>query len=162
MGSVPSGPGNWMRAAHFAFGSWYNKRNNREGKVAYDRPKTVPVVSDEQLLTLMAYIDANPVRAGLVKHPSQYEFSSHNFYARGDKNEFTEALDVPTAYLELGKTPKQRQKRYRQHIDIYLRDAGLINDEPVGSHEAMPVVAADTNGWTQECVYCNGLAADTG
>ena len=142
--------GNWMRAAHSAFGAWYNAVNKREGKVAYDRPKTKPITDDEQLLTTMAYGDANPVRAGMVKHPSKYKFSSYQFYAFGKKDEFTEMLDVPDAYLALGKNNTLRREKYRRHVDAYLRDAGLLDDEPLEDPPFWP----DS---TEECVDCNGL-----
>jgi len=122
--------GNWMRNAHSRFGSEYNRRHNRQGKVAYDRPKTKEVGDEEGLLQVMFYGDANPMRAGLVSHPSHYRFSSHRFYAYGEKTEDTKCLTLPPAYLELGKTPEQRQKRYRQLCDLYLRNAGLIKDRP--------------------------------
>jgi hypothetical protein len=36
-------------------------------------------------------------------------------------NEFTDALDVPEAYLALGQTPKDRQRAYRSLMDADLR-----------------------------------------
>lgn len=38
------------------------------------------------LLTCHRYIELNPVRAGLVKHPIQYPWSSHAHYAAGAKS----------------------------------------------------------------------------
>ena len=122
--------GDWMRNAHSRFGAEYNRRNHRQGKVAYDRPKTTEVDDDRGVLTAMFYGDANPVRAGLVSHPSRYRHSSYRFYAYGEKSEVTAHLTPPPAYLALGKTPKARQRKYRQLCDAYLRQVGLINDRP--------------------------------
>ncbi|MCP4544447.1 MAG: hypothetical protein GY832_45630, partial [Chloroflexi bacterium] len=102
--------GNWMRNGHSRFGAEYNRRHKRQGKVAYDRPKTIEVKDEESILRVMFYGDANPVRAGLVSHPSRYRHSSHRFYAYGETNEHTVHLTLPPAYLALGDTPKKRQK----------------------------------------------------
>lgn len=136
--------GNWMRNGHSIFGAGYNKRHGRLGKVAYDRAKTIPVkeseddnlhkndeVHNEDVLTLMHYIDANPVKPGMVSHPSKFKHSSYHYYALGKKNEITKHLTPPQEYLNLGKTPKMRQKRYRQLTDAYLRTRGLIPDPRV-------------------------------
>jgi putative transposase len=122
--------GNWMRNGHSRFGSEYNRRNNRQGKVAYDRPKTIEVKDDASFLKVMFYGDANPVKAGIVSHPRQYRYSSYRFYAYGEINEYTRHLTPPPSYLLLGDTPQKRQKKYRSLCDKYLREAGLIDDTP--------------------------------
>ena len=70
--------GNWMRNAHARFGAGYNRRHNRQGKVAYDRPKTKEVDAKGGLLEVMFYGDANPVKA-MVSHSSRYRFSSYAY-----------------------------------------------------------------------------------
>jgi putative transposase len=122
--------GNWMRNAHSRFGAGYNRRHNRQGKVAYDRPKTKEVDAKGGLLEVMFYGDANPVKAGMVSHPSRYRFSSYAYYAYGRKNRFTEKLTPPPEYLALGNSPEERQRRYRERCDAYLREHGLIADRP--------------------------------
>jgi putative transposase len=122
--------GNWMRNAHSRFGKWYNKKHNRYGKVSNERPKTTQLKSDFDTINTMLYTEANPVRAKMVIHPSKYKWSSYSFYAFGEKNEYTNFLDIPKAYLALGKTPGARQRAYRSLMDRYLRRNGLLNDEP--------------------------------
>lgn len=121
--------GNWMRRGHGAFGAGYNARHNRQGKVAYDRPATREVEDDAHLLKVMFYGDVNPVRAGMVSHPSRYPFSTWHFYARGKKTQHTKYLKLPNAYLALGKTNKDRQRKYRSLCDAYLRAVGLVKDQ---------------------------------
>jgi putative transposase len=122
--------GDWMRNGHSRFGQTYNRRNKRRGKVAYDRPKTTEIDSEEGVLTVMFYGDANPMRAGKVSHPSRYEHSSYRFYAHGEAGEHTAKLTPPAAYLALGSTPSARQRKYRSLCDQYLRKAGLLDDRP--------------------------------
>lgn len=128
--------GDWMRRAHSRFGAGYNRRHKRQGKVAYDRPKTCEIENHHQLLRVMFYGDANPVRAGIVSHPSRYPFSTYQFYAYGKKSSYTRSIEAPQAYLQLGATPKERQRKYRKLCDSYLREAGLIEDSGAKEMEA--------------------------
>ena len=120
-----------MRRAHGLFGLKFNKRHKRLGKVAHDRPKTLKVQNDERLKNLMFYIDCNPVPAGVTSHPTDIrwkEFSSCRFYAYGEKNSYTDMLTMPKWYMELGRTPKERQRRYRSMLDRYMIEHGLKRD----------------------------------
>ena len=52
------------------FTQWYNRRKGRRGTLWEDRFKSVIVEGSEAaLLTMAAYIDLNPVRAGVVDDP---------------------------------------------------------------------------------------------
>ena len=60
------------------FSQWYNRRNDRLGPLWDQRFKSVLVEnSDHALRTMAAYIDLNPVRAGLVEDPKDYRFSGY-------------------------------------------------------------------------------------
>ncbi|MDJ0761447.1 MAG: hypothetical protein QNJ97_00540 [Myxococcota bacterium] len=122
--------GNWMRNAHSRFGMGYNRRHGRQGKVAYDRPRTTEIKNEYEVLKTMFYCDANPVRAGIVYHPSNYKHSSYRFYAFGERNKYTAHLTPPQAYLGCGKTAAARRKKYRRLCDLYLRQQSLIDDCP--------------------------------
>ncbi|MCP4604250.1 MAG: hypothetical protein GY847_27630 [Proteobacteria bacterium] len=141
--------GNWMRNGHSRFGAEYNRRHERQGKVAYDRPKTIEVKNEESVLRVMFYGDANPVRAGLVSHPSRYRHSSYRFYAYGEASEHTVHMTPPPAYLALGDTPEKRQKQYRSLCDRYLRVEGLIDDTPP-EHQSGGIAIKGTNSQNEE------------
>jgi putative transposase len=60
------------------FSRWFNKRRGRKGTLWMDRFKSVLVEGKgEALRTMAAYIDLNPVRAGLVKDPKDYRWSGY-------------------------------------------------------------------------------------
>lgn len=125
-----------MRRAHGKFGLRFNKRHNRLGKVAHDRPKTLQVQDDDRLKNLMFYIDCNPVRAGIISHPTDIrfkEFSSCRFYCYGEKNSYTDMLTMPEWYKKLGNTARKRQHKYRSMLDKYLVERGLKRDPKMGS-----------------------------
>lgn len=60
------------------FSQWYNRRNERLGPLWDQRFKSVLVEnSDHALRTMAAYIDLNPIRAGMVDDPKDYRFSGY-------------------------------------------------------------------------------------
>ena len=60
------------------FTQWYNGRMERKGTLWEDRFKSVLVEGEgDPLVTMAAYIDLNPVRAGLVADPAEYRWSGY-------------------------------------------------------------------------------------
>lgn len=60
------------------FSKWYNRRNNRRGTLWEERFKSVLVEdSDSVIAAMAAYIELNPVRAGLVDDPRDYRFCGY-------------------------------------------------------------------------------------
>jgi len=60
------------------FSRWFNKRRGRRGTLWMDRFKSVLVEGKgEPLRTMAAYIDLNPVRAGLVQDPKDYRWCGY-------------------------------------------------------------------------------------
>jgi putative transposase len=56
---------------------WYNLCNQRKGTLWEERYKSVIVESGIAARMMAAYIDLNPVRAGMVKDPAEYRWSSY-------------------------------------------------------------------------------------
>jgi putative transposase len=116
----------FMRIAHGRFGLIFNKQMQREGAVAYDRPKTPLIQPDNfHAMRVHFYIEANPLRAKMTKDLKMYRFSSYRFYAWGVVDEYTAKLTPPAWYLALGKTAKRRQANYRALFDAYLKEFAL-------------------------------------
>ena len=59
-------------------GQEYNVRKNRKGAFWEDRYHATAVESNRYLRQCISYIDMNMVRAGVVKHPSEWEFCGYN------------------------------------------------------------------------------------
>ncbi|MCX6856794.1 MAG: chemotaxis protein CheW [Verrucomicrobia bacterium] len=60
------------------YSRWFNKRRGRKGTLWMDRYKRVMVEGKgEPLHTMAAYIDLNPVRAGLVEDPKDYRWCGY-------------------------------------------------------------------------------------
>ena len=60
------------------FSQWYNRRVGRKGTLWEGRYKSVIVEDDHTALrTMSAYIDLNPVRAGMVNDPGDYRWCGY-------------------------------------------------------------------------------------
>ena len=70
----------------------YNLRKKRKGAFWEDRYHATAVQEGEHLLQCMVYIDMNMVRAGVVKHPSDWPFCGYN-----------EIVDPPKRYVLISR-----------------------------------------------------------
>ena len=88
-------------------------RHGRSGTLWEGRYRSTLIQSERYLLACMAYIDLNPVRAGLVADPADYPWSSHRHYlgSRNDK------LVTPHPLVwEMGNTPFAREAAYGELV----------------------------------------------
>lgn len=119
--------GDFFRRHHSRYGIYFNKKHDRCGKVAQDRPFTCSVEPEDATeMELTFYIHANPIRAGICNDAKDFVFSTHKLYAFGKKEPWMKHIVFPTWYIRLGKTMKDRQRVYRRLFDAYLRKKGLI------------------------------------
>jgi putative transposase len=80
------------------------------GHLWQDRFTGKTIDNEEYLIRCGKYIELNPVRAGVVKKPHEYHFSSYNYYAFGK-------IDTLIAYNpwydDLSSDSQQRRRLYR-------------------------------------------------
>lgn len=67
-----------------------NTRHASVGHLWQGRFKSIPIETDAYFLQCGRYIELNPVRAGIVSHPSAYPWSSYHYYASGEDDGITE------------------------------------------------------------------------
>ncbi len=72
--------GKLIKRVNTSFVYYFNKKHNRVGHLFHDRYKSQPVDTDAYLLAAVRYIHNNPVKAGLVKEPYDYKWSSYRSY----------------------------------------------------------------------------------
>ena len=70
----------FMREIKVGFARYYNRRHNRRGYFWGDRFKSVIVDKGETLVNCLAYIDLNPLRAGIVDRPEDYRWNSLGYH----------------------------------------------------------------------------------
>lgn len=71
--------GQGMRQLNSAYSQYYNRRHDLVGHVMQGRYKAILVQKESYLRELARYIVLNPVRAGLVRRPDDWEWSSYRF-----------------------------------------------------------------------------------
>jgi len=74
----------YMRNIQAAFARWYNHSFRRRGKFWADRFKSVYLEDARAVLDCMLYVELNPVRAGLVERPEEWQGSSIYFRELGN------------------------------------------------------------------------------
>lgn len=63
-----------------SYTQWYNHKYKTVGHLFQGRYKAILCDKNSYLLNLVRYIHLNPVRAGIVKEPAKYKWSSHRIY----------------------------------------------------------------------------------
>jgi REP element-mobilizing transposase RayT len=72
----------FVREIKVGFARYYNKWHNRRGYFWGDRFKSVIVDKGETLVNCLAYIDLNPLRAGIVSRPEDYRWNSLGYHVQ--------------------------------------------------------------------------------
>ena len=117
-----------MREIKVNFARFYNRRHHRRGYFWGDRFKSVIVENGETLINCLAYIDLNPLRAGLVERPEQYRWNSLGYHIQTNNQE--NFLSTDFGLEEFGvQSKKERIRRYRG----YVHEAGALNRTEKGS-----------------------------
>jgi putative transposase len=112
----------FMKNHHSIYGQYFNKKYNRRGKIANDRPHTQLIQSDLHELFSTLYTHANPLEAGMVEDPKHYEWSSHLYYGYGIDLFSNGKLVMPRWYIELGSTAAARQAHYLKIFEDYVEN----------------------------------------
>ena len=109
-----------MQAVGRQYVRYFNDRQGRSGTLWEGRYRSTLIESERYLLACMAYIDLNPVRAGLVAEARSYPWSSHAHYI-GLK---TDPLVTPHSLLwTLGNTPFAREVAYAELVQAGIDPA---------------------------------------
>ena len=90
---------------------YINRTYRRSGGLWQGRYKSSHIQTERYLLACMRYVEANPVRAGMVSAPGEYRWSSYRANALGSADK----LIIPhREYLALGANPGSCQQAFRE------------------------------------------------
>lgn len=92
---------------------YFRKKYGGIGHFFQDRFKSHIIQDGIYLLECGRYIELNPVRAGVVKSPEEYKWSSYLFYAEGRKDIL---LDFSPEYVNLSDNVEQRKRLYQDYV----------------------------------------------
>src|SRR6185437_9295408 len=121
---VPHAIGKVMQCLGVSYVHYFNEAYGRTGTLWEGRYRATIVDSERYLLTCMRYIELNPVRAGLVRHPAQFCHSSYGANAHGRSDPLVTPHHV---YLSLGHSGPERQEAYRDLFRAHISDTALRN-----------------------------------
>ena len=121
-------------------GREYNQRKNRKGAFWEDRYHATAVKTGKHLISCLAYIDLNMVRAGVVQHPCEWGYGGYceiqnprQRYTLIDRQKLTALLDI--------KDNDQLAEYHRKWVEEVLkngtnqRDAKWTQSIAVGDKE---------------------------
>ena len=106
------------------FAQWYNRRHGRYGVLWADRFKSVLLEGGEAVAAVAAYIELNPVRAGLCADPKDYRYCSYaEALAKGS------SLACEGIRIVLGQSETVSWKEVSQQYRKYLFVQGSLHTE---------------------------------
>ncbi len=105
----------YVKEVKQGFSRFYNKRHHRKGFFWSERFKSVIVDNGETLINCLAYIDLNPVRAGIANKPEAYRWCSLGYHVQSNNREGFLSLDF--GLREFGvKDEKAKLRYYRRYV----------------------------------------------
>jgi putative transposase len=137
----------FMKGLLIRFTRWFNRTHSRTGTLWEERFKSVIVESGVAARTMAAYIDLNPVRAGMVGDPAGYRWSSYGEAvgggAKGNGKKAREGLVRACMSHEGGGFEAEK---WQQVSRIYRRAMGLAMGRKSGRAQlgASPMVTKNT------------------
>ncbi len=107
-----------MQHINGAYTNYFNTKRKRSGHLFQGRFKAILIEANEYATELSRYIHLNPVRAGMVKRPEEYPWSSYREYI-GVKDA---AAWLSTAFVlgYFGEKTAEARERYRSFVEDLL------------------------------------------
>ncbi len=116
-----------MKRIGVSYAYWYNWKYQRNGHVFQDRYKSESVEDDAYLLTVIRYIHQNPVKAGIVKRPEEYRYSSCQDYYNA-KYQHT-GLTNPELILSIFSANQQQAVEKFKEYNSEQSNENCLDDE---------------------------------
>ncbi|NQX02924.1 hypothetical protein HQ447_19880 [bacterium] len=116
----------FMKTLLQRFTRWFNRTHERSGTLWEQRYKSVIVESGVAARTMAAYIDLNPVRAGMVADPADYRWSSYGeTVGGGTKGNGKKAREGLVRACMSQQGAGFEAERWKEVSRIYRRAMGL-------------------------------------
>ncbi len=131
-----------MQSLLYRYTYYYNRRYRKIGHLFQGRYKAIVCDRDSYLMELIRYLHLNPVRAGVVKDPRQYRWSSHGEYLRGRSDhgiavdqglklwgaQRGQALKAYQGFMSDGRGAGHQEGYYEVKEQRYLGDEKFVED----------------------------------
>ena len=104
-----------MRYLLREYSIWYRYQTKYTGYLWSGRYKNPLINRDSYMLECGRYIERNPVRAGLVKNPGNYLWSSYRHYAHGIHDAL---VDQDPNFENIGSALTEKQRHYQEFVEL--------------------------------------------
>jgi len=107
-----------MQHINGAYTTYFNVKRHRTGHLLQGRYKSILVEADAYALELSRYIHLNPVRAGMVQRPEEYEWSSYLSYALEEEKPGWLTTDLILGYFS--DQYSVAQQKYKSFVESLI------------------------------------------
>jgi REP element-mobilizing transposase RayT len=138
----------FMRHLQHLFTAWFNRSRavRRRGPLWAGRFKNTVLDSGQALWACWAYIERNPVRAGMVADPADYRFCSYGEWAQSGRHPFAEsltcrlipALPVPMQKLAPGAVRRELRAEFARRAAEEAKAPPVAVETAVAAAKAPP------------------------
>jgi len=143
-GQIPAFRAKWASLSEYVreikqtFSRYFNKTHGRRGFFWGERFKSVIVEDGDTVINLLAYVELNAVRAGIVERPESYRWCSLGYHAQGRNKGGFLSLDFGlTAFGTMGDA--ERFRAYRRFVyrvgSLPSGKGAAISEEVLGTEE---------------------------
>ncbi|HBB03096.1 MAG: transposase IS200-family protein [Candidatus Peregrinibacteria bacterium GW2011_GWF2_38_29] len=108
-----------MRRVNCSYALYFRRKYGGIGHFWQDRFKSLIILTEEYHFKCASYVELNPVKAGLVKHPHHYKWSSYSVYAYGSNNGI---VDIDPLYKTFGDNSDDRKIGYVDFINYMAQN----------------------------------------
>lgn len=144
----------WIKTSYSV---WFNRSRNRAGHLFQGRYYSVLIEDESYYLELSRYIHLNPVRAGRVKRPEDYLWSSCGDYVRN--NQKWPWIDREPLLSELGG---KGMKRYREYYKFLIAGIEFKDDAWDQFRRGVIMGSEEFKAWVAEKFETDSAAGITG
>ncbi len=122
-----------MRRMGSSYAYWYNQKYERCGHLFQGRFRSETVEDDRYLLVVLRYIHQNPIKAGIVKDPVLYDWTSYRDYLF-KRSSLTDVRFILEIFRDKDKKPMElfqkfmKEKNDDQCLDEEERKVKRISD----------------------------------
>jgi putative transposase len=123
----------WLMTCHVRR---YHKHYGGSGHVWQGRFKAFPIQQDEHLLTVLRYVERNPLRANLVNRAQDWTWSSLRLRAGGDNSGLVSPSPVP-----LGRDWVAHVNRAQTEAEVMAVRRSIARGTPFGTDHWQQIAA---------------------
>ena len=116
----------FMHWVQLGYARYYKKKHKTTGHVFEERYRSPRIAEESYYLQCGRYIESNPVKAKMVEAAEDYPHSSARYYVDGRKDPL---LTENLYYQAIGRTPIERQRKYKKFVRMDEPYAELITDQ---------------------------------